>query len=138
MHYKFDRKIDALAQVFEQTRSFYSEQAIGEDDALAIDLAIEELFTNLVRHQPPECGDVEVCLESDGNEVRVELSGKELPPYDPTATPEPDVTQALDEREPGGLGVHLTRQVVDAFTYRYENGVGQTTIRRKLQSPKVT
>src|SRR5262245_56152959 len=136
MHYKFDRKIDALAKVFEQTRSFYSERAIAEDDALAIDLAIEELFTNLVQHQPPECGDVEVCLESDGNEVTVELSGKELPPYDPTDTPVPDVTQALEEREPGGLGVHLTRHVVDAFTYRYENGVGQTTIRRKLQAPR--
>jgi hypothetical protein len=39
MHYKFDRKIDALAQVFEQTRSFYASEAIEQDDALAIDLA---------------------------------------------------------------------------------------------------
>ena len=133
MQHKFDRKIDALPQVFEQTRTFYAAEGIAAEDALAIDLAIEELFTNLVQHQPAECGDVEIRLESDGAEATVALTGRELPPYDPTHTPEPDVTQPLEEREPGGLGVHLTRQVVDAFWYRYENGVGETTFRRRLQ-----
>jgi anti-sigma regulatory factor (Ser/Thr protein kinase) len=133
MQRRFPRRIDALADVFEYTRSFYATHAIAPGDALPIDFAIEELFTNLVRYQPPECGDIDVVLEREGNVVGVRISGRESPRYDPTSTPPVDIGASLDQRQPGGLGVHLTRKLVDRFSYRFDAGVGETSFVRTLR-----
>jgi len=54
------------------------------------------------------------------------------PGFDPTRVPPPDLTQPLEEREPGGLGVFLTRHMVDEMRYRALPGGGNelTLIKR--------
>jgi serine/threonine-protein kinase RsbW len=37
--------------------------------------------------------------------------------FDPLARAAPDVTADLDEREIGGLGIHLVRTLMDGMTY---------------------
>ena len=124
-----------MADVFDYTRDFYAAQSIAADDALPIDFAIEELFTNLVKYQPAECGDIDVGLERTGPVVTVRISGRESPRYDPTTTPAVNIEASLEQRQPGGLGVHLTRQLVDRLSYRFDAGIGETCFERTLQGP---
>ena len=40
----------------------------------------------------------------------------------PTSVPDPDLTLPLEQRTPGGLGIHLMRNVMDRLQYRHEAG----------------
>ena len=42
-------------------------------------------------------------------------------PFDVTATPDPDVTAGIQEREPGGLGIFFMKKMMDEVRYRREN-----------------
>ena len=53
----------------------------------------------------------------------------EGPPFDPLARPDPNTTLGLDEREPGGLGVFLIKQLVSEVSYRRQEDRNVLTIR---------
>ncbi len=38
--------------------------------------------------------------------------------FDPLEVPPPDLAKPLEEREIGGLGIHLVRSAMDAVKYR--------------------
>jgi anti-sigma regulatory factor (Ser/Thr protein kinase) len=40
--------------------------------------------------------------------------------FDITQAPEVDVHRGIDERQPGGLGLHLIRRMVDSIKYEYD------------------
>jgi anti-sigma regulatory factor (Ser/Thr protein kinase) len=42
-------------------------------------------------------------------------------PFDPTAAPAPDLSTPLECREPGGLGIHLMRALMDRLDYRRDD-----------------
>ena len=56
-------------------------------------------------------------------------TGKEL---DPTAAPEADVTLSADEREIGGLGIFLIRQIMNEVKYERIEGKNVLTLEKKL------
>jgi anti-sigma regulatory factor (Ser/Thr protein kinase) len=53
-------------------------------------------------------------------------------PYDPLGRPDPDVTLALADREPGGLGILLVRRLARAVAYRRRRGRNRLEIRFSL------
>jgi anti-sigma regulatory factor (Ser/Thr protein kinase) len=53
-------------------------------------------------------------------------------PYDPLAKADPDVTLPLEERPIGGLGIFMTKRLMDAVDYRFEDGRNVLTIMKKV------
>ena len=51
--------------------------------------------------------------------VEVEDDGR---PFNPLAQPEPRVSQPIDERPIGGLGIHMMRKSLDGMEYRRAEG----------------
>lgn len=144
MHARFPRRIEALAQVFEFTEAFCAQHGeITHDCALALDFAVEELFTNLVKYQPGEAPvEIELCLE-DGPQGRadvamraacVTITGPERHPFDPCVVPDASIDRPALERQPGGLGLHLVRRLVAGLEYRHDpqTGIGCTRLRVAL------
>jgi serine/threonine-protein kinase RsbW len=86
--------------------------------AMPFELALEELFTNVVRHGSPagSAPRVEVTLALADSTLTLTLED-DGPAFDPLALPAPDVTAALEARPIGGLGVFLVRQMMDAVRY---------------------
>jgi anti-sigma regulatory factor (Ser/Thr protein kinase) len=86
-----------------------------------VNLILEELVINIMDYGDDEGRHrIEVTVTSDPDEVVMDLvdSGK---PFDPTHdAPEPDIGASLDERRVGGLGVYLTRTMVEEMRYRRE------------------
>jgi sigma-B regulation protein RsbU (phosphoserine phosphatase) len=56
-------------------------------------------------------------------------TGKE---FDPTAAPEADVTLSADEREIGGLGIFLIRQIMNEVKYERIEGKNVLTLEKKI------
>ena len=57
--------------------------------------------------------------------LRFEDDGK---PYDPTTAAEPDITSSAEEREIGGLGIFIVRNMMDSMDYRYKDGHNVLTL----------
>jgi anti-sigma regulatory factor (Ser/Thr protein kinase) len=144
MQASFPRRIEALAQVFEFTEAFCSShEAVTHECALALDFAVEELFTNLVKYQPGEAP-VEVELRLEGGTpgpmgattrfAHLTMTGPETRPFDPRSAADADVDRPALERQPGGLGLHLVRRLVAGLDYRHDphTGIGCTQVRIAL------
>jgi anti-sigma regulatory factor (Ser/Thr protein kinase) len=52
--------------------------------------------------------------------VHLELVDFDVEPFDPASAPEVAVTAGMDERRPGGLGLHIVRTMVDELAYDYD------------------
>ena len=119
------RNTESLAVLVDFVRDFLEAEHLSKDLAFDLDLVIEELFTNLVRHGRAE-GDILVRLERTPGEVHVRLRAAEPSPFDPTSVPPVNVDLPIEDRRPGGLGIHLVRKMCRQFRYEWHDGVGTT------------
>lgn len=87
----------------------------GADAGAAADLrlAAEEVFTNIMRHgYGGRPGPVTVQVQVAPGRMVLSLADA-APDFDPAGVAAPETGAALEQREPGGLGWHLVRRVMD-------------------------
>ena len=98
-----------------------------------IDLILEELFTNVVRHgfKDNKEHDIDISLSCDDSilEIRMEDDGE---PFDITASPSPDTRCALDKRCIGGLGVHFVKHFIDECRYYRKKNRNIIVLKKKM------
>ena len=92
-----------------------------DDLVFRVNLVLEELILNIMDYGA-EGSDPDIALEiqSDGDSISIDLSDRGRP-FDPlTEAPEPDLESSVAERRVGGLGVHLTKTLMDEVSYLRE------------------
>jgi len=87
-------------------------------------LAMEELFVNMVHYNPTVTTGIEVGIDV-ADRVTVSLVDNGGVEFDVTAKRDVDVDSSLEERKPGGLGIHLIQNLVDSLEYQYQDGRGE-------------
>ena len=109
---------------------------IPDDEALRfkLRLSIEEAVENVVRYAYEggigwlEAG---TSLDKDTLVLTVELRDAGVP-FNPRNREDPDITLSAEEREVGGLGIFLCKQMMDNLNYRYEDGNNILTMTKKI------
>ena len=95
------------------------ELVLTPDLIFNLNLALEEAVTNVILYAYPkeEQKDIFISANMSDNILIFVLtdSGKE---FDPTKVPDADITLSAEEREIGGLGVFLIRQIMDTVEYQ--------------------
>jgi len=99
-------------------------EAFGEAHGLSpklrfqIRLVLDELLTNIISYGYPEDGEhsIFVGMGQDGSLLRFVLED-DARPFDPLSAHRPDLEAAVDERQIGGLGIHLVRTIMDRVAY---------------------
>ena len=124
------RKLESLTSLVGLVREFLEREHLSPELAFDLDLVIEELFTNLVRHSrgEGEGSDVQVELTHRPGEVHVRLRAAEPSPFDPTTAPRVNVNLPIEERRAGGLGIQFVRELCREFRYEWRDGVGTTLV----------
>ncbi len=121
----------AVIRGFVETRAL----AFGAGRSATDDLvqAVDELAANTIRHgYQGRSGPIEIEVKKEQDALVVCLRDQ-APPFDPTLIPPADVTLPLEQRAPGGLGIHLARQMTDSMTYRMSPAGGnELTLRKKI------
>ena len=113
-------------------QEFWSAARLPPVESIKFELALEEVFINVVMHGSPVAGtpvDVSVILCDGGLTLVVENDG---PAFDPLLLPAPDVAAGLEERKVGGLGVFLVRQMMDAVSYQRVAARNQLRMTKRL------
>lgn len=89
-----------------------------------IQLALEESVANIMLYAYPGQTDCEIALTAKkGNDssLRFTIEDEGIP-FDPTRQAPPDLAVPTMEREVGGLGIFLIRELSRSITYRRVNG----------------
>lgn len=120
-----------MSTVLDFAERFFEAAGVAAGDRFGVQLGIEETFTNLVKYGR---GDrpIELELVRSNGILRASLIEEDAEPFDPTQAPDADTTLPLDQRHPGGLGLHLLRRVVDRVEYVYQDRRGRTTLVKTL------
>lgn len=120
-----DGSLHELARLDEELERFCRDNALDSDVRYDLNLALEELFTNVLRHGGCEGmrGAVKIRLEKADDGVRVEFSDRGQP-FDPADAPPPDLSRI------GGLGIHLVRNIMSDFAYQRAGEWNRITMRR--------
>ena len=98
-----------------------------------LNIVLEEAVSNVIFYAYPKEEHQEIVLtakKSDKSLIFVLTdSGKE---FDPTQAPDADVTLSAEEREIGGLGIFLIRQIMNKVEYQRINGQNVLRLEKNL------
>ena len=111
-------RVDEIARVNQLFNAFADRHGVTSGTRRAMNLVFDDLLNNIVSYAYHD--DDEHTIE-----VRVELSSDRLAvtvtddgiPFDPFASAAPDTALSLEERQSGGLGIHLVRNMMDEVSY---------------------
>ena len=135
MERTFSRSYESLSEIFDFTAGFFRTEDLDRRMLHDVDFTLEELFTNMVKYSRESEADIEIDLERSGDGVRVEIRDHDVEPFDVTRAPEVDVHAPIEERTPGGLGLHLIRHLVDELEYEYDPEQRSSAIRFSKHPP---
>jgi anti-sigma regulatory factor (Ser/Thr protein kinase) len=120
----------AAAEAFDR---FETAHSLDPEATWPVHVALDEILSNIVRHGSTGRAEVHIdvtaTLAAGCVEVTVEDDG---PAMDPLSLPEPDTTAPLEARRPGGLGVHLVRNLMDRVAYTRDGGRNRIVFSRQL------
>lgn len=119
-HQRLPATLDSVSTLLDALEAYAETAELSPGIAARLALIAEEVAANVAMHATgasffelrvtPAQGELGLCIEDDG------------PEYDPLARASPDTAATLEERDIGGLGVHLVREMTrDA---RYERAAG--------------
>lgn len=124
-----------IPQLNEFIDSFCEEAGIGMEKTMSLNLALEEAVVNVMDYAYPKGtpGSVSVDVRTDADGIVFVITDNGIP-FDPTAMKDADTTLPLEERSIGGLGIFLTRQIMDDISYERSNGRNILTLKKNINN----
>ena len=126
-------EISEISRLNDFIEDIGNEFSLAPDVIFNLNLVLEEAVVNVINYAYPKEDHESIYLSSkmqDGSIVFVlSDSGKE---FDPTMAPEADVTLSAEDRQIGGLGIFLIRQIMNEVRYERIDGKNVLTLEKKL------
>ena len=123
-------EIERLNREFGQ---FADRHGLAPEVRFNMNLALEEIVTNVICHgyknRDGESITVGVAVAPGELTAWVEDAA---PALNPLQLPPPDVTAPLEQRRPGGLGIHLAKNLLDGLRYSRVDGKNRLELRKLL------
>lgn len=108
-------------------------QGLPENVRYLVNLAVEELVTNCIKHGYDDTDEhsIEFVL-SVGERTLTILAVDDGRAFDASKVPPPDLSQAIEHRPVGGLGIHLLHELTDMMSYERRDGKNRLTLIKRL------
>ena len=125
-------ELDELSRRIEQ---FGHTIGMPEKWIAKVNIAIEELFTNIVTYAFKDQDEHRIGVTFDFKPpqivIRIEDDGV---PFNPAKAKAPDTLCPLDKRAIGGLGIHLCKKLMDDLTYERLDNKNIVTLRKQISA----
>lgn len=119
MEKRFDPVEGRNADIIESLMISEEVSALADDLQFKVRLCVEEVEENILSYSGSTWVDVWAKKDGDFLEIGFRDGGVE---FDPLAKPDPDVNAPLEERNVGGLGIFLCKQMMSELNYRFKDG----------------
>ena len=125
--------ISEISRLYEFIEELGNDFSLSPDIVFNLNLVLEEAVVNVINYAYPKEEHQYIYLSATMKEGSIILvltdTGKE---FDPTAAPETDVTLSAEDRQIGGLGIFLIRQIMYEVKYERIEGKNVLTLEKKL------
>jgi len=132
-------RIEDLLRVNSIFESFATQHEIGGRLRYHLLVSIEEILTNIIKYGFDEQGvhpiHITFRLVLENVEMEFEDRGRE---FNPLEVEEPNLETAIEDRQLGGLGIHLVKKMVDVAEYRREGDRNILLLRKSKSTPAPT
>jgi serine/threonine-protein kinase RsbW len=126
--------LDQLPVLVACLQQWWQELALPQAAAFPFELALDEVFMNVLMHgTSPGDSPRELLLSLAHDEHGVTLvMADDGPAFNQLTLAAPDIDLPLEERETGGLGVFLVRELMDEVSYAHTGTHNRLTMRKVL------
>ena len=110
--------ISEISRVCDEVEKFCKDHNISDEKYHDIILILDEVVTNVINYAYPDGGEHTFTLDLQEREGRlfINLSDNGIP-FDPLGKNDPDVESSLEERQIGGLGIFIVKQLSEVVEY---------------------
>lgn len=126
-------EISEIGRLADFIEDMGNEFSLAPDVRFNLNLVLEEAVANIINYAYPKDEHESIYLSARMHEDSIVLvltdTGKE---FDPTMAPGVDVTLSAEERQIGGLGIFLIRQIMNEVRYERIDGKNVLTLEKKL------
>ncbi len=125
--------MDELLRVNQFVEEIGEELGLDMELQMNLNLVMEEMVVNVISYAYPEGTEasIELLAESDGKELTFVLSdrGKE---FDPTLKESADMDENPAERDLGGMGIYIVKNIMNEVTYQRLEGKNLLTMKKEI------
>ena len=124
-------ELQRLNQLLEE---FAERHGVPSEMVFRMTLVLEEILTNVISYGYEDKMEHEISIRLAWAEpemsIEVEDDGHS---FNPLEVPPPDTGKPLAERQIGGLGIHLVREMMDELEYRQDNNKNLLVLKTKVR-----
>ncbi len=126
---KIGNDLNELAVLCREVHNFLEDEKVPAAPVYKIDLSIEEMLTNVIKYSYDDNDrhEISVYLQIDPDRILLEMrdDGHE---FNPLEAPLSDLSDEIELRRVGGMGIHLTRTMVDAISYLRDGNTNMVAV----------
>ncbi|MBN2071730.1 MAG: ATP-binding protein [Candidatus Krumholzibacteriota bacterium] len=137
MKKSFERSIDSLESIFSFIGKFVADNDLDEAMSFNLNLIIEELFTNQVRHAAGGTDHIDISLGFNRSALRIDIEDFDVAPFDPSERNPVDTNEPIESRKSGGLGIHLVENLTDDLRFENVDGILRITATINMEDTDV-
>lgn len=132
MEKSFDATITELPDVENYILEELKKRGFSKKSSDQIILATEEIFINIVKYAYKDTiGYCRIKMSFDEDDTLTCTFEDSGTPFNPLEKKDPDLTGSAKERNVGGLGIYMSKNVMDKIKYEYKNRKNKLTIIKK-------
>ena len=130
---KIKNHVEELERVNQFVEEIGEEMGLSMELQMNLNLVMEEMVSNVIFYAYPEGteADIELVAESNGKELTFVLSdrGRE---FDPTAKEDADPDVNPMDRDIGGMGIYIVKNIMNQVTYQRLEGKNLLTMTKGI------
>jgi sigma-B regulation protein RsbU (phosphoserine phosphatase) len=130
---KMRNDLGAVGEVLHEFQGLAEKSGIPDQARKQVKVAFDELLNNIVSYGFPDSGEheIHVAVELLDERLMITITDDGVP-FNPFQKETPDLESSLEDREIGGLGIHLVRNLMDEVSYKRGVDKNVVTLIKKL------
>jgi sigma-B regulation protein RsbU (phosphoserine phosphatase) len=130
---RIPNKQEAIADATDRFRTFAEEHGVPTQDVMRVNLVFDEILSNIISYayQDDAGHEIKIGIDLTAEKLLVSIEDDGIP-FNPFAREEPDTSLSIEDREIGGLGIHLVKNVMDEVTYHRRQDANLLVLSKNL------
>ncbi|MBL7151920.1 MAG: SpoIIE family protein phosphatase [Candidatus Omnitrophica bacterium] len=116
-------KLSELSGLAQEVSRFGKDNNLSKEIIHDLNLSLEEIISNTINYGYKDSAGHQISVEValSGSIITVKITD-DAQPFNPLQASAPELEKPPSERKPGGMGVHLVRNLMDKIEYKREEG----------------
>ncbi len=123
-----EAKVENLYQITDYVEETLESLGVPMEHITSICIAIEEVYVNIASYAyMDETGKVDLEIDTKDSFIKI-VFFDEGTPYNPLEKEDPDLDLPPEERQQGGLGIFMVKNIMDDVQYEYKDNKNVLTL----------